>query len=723
MGIFSRLLLSIFLLTALLLSMFGGTLYLLDMQRTDALVINLAGRQRMLSQKIAKEVLQRLCLPADHPDAAAVEKTAMKSRTVFERTLKALSAGGQAPASLDPAGVQVMLPSAADNVGAQLRLVGQEWNKYVELLDAPLKAPDKIVVQGNVVLASMNAAVDLMQANAESKHAMLEKMQLAGCALGLLLAAGAIYTLYQHLRVPLRKFHDFATAVSGGNFDVTLSGKFVHELGVLRSAMEVMLGSLRTTLDEARENAQKASISAMDSMQATMEASRALEQAENSRKDAMREAAEALQDMTAALKFAMEELCDQVEDVTNGAVRQEERSASTATAMEEMNASIVEVARNAEESASQAQAARDRAVSGADLVAQVVRSISDVEHKSNIMVAILERLGVQAEDIGRVMNVINDIADQTNLLALNAAIEAARAGDAGRGFAVVADEVRKLAEKTMTATKEVGAAVQGIQGLTKETRSEMEASTAAVGVSTRLAREAGASLTEIVGFVEETSARVAPIATASGEQTAASQSIAENMDDVARIAQGTTKGMQRSRTVLGEVSTLINRLNELINAMASGADLKTLAGKAVKSSENKSSSFFVWTDELNLGIPIIDQQHKVLFQMISDLFDAVSENRSKDALGGLLARLREYTVRHFGMEEEYFKRFGYEEIEAHMAYHHKLTDQVIDFEKKFNAGDGKIGPELLQFLKDWLIKHIMETDRKYVPFMKKHGVQ
>ena len=65
-----------------------------------------------------------------------------------------------------------------------------------------------------------------------------------------------------------------------------------------------------------------------------------------------------------------------------------------------------------------------------------------------------------AEGIGRIMNVISDIADQTNLLALNAAIEAARAGDAGRGFAVVADEVRKLAEKTMTATKEVGDAIR-----------------------------------------------------------------------------------------------------------------------------------------------------------------------------------------------------------------------------------------------------------------------
>jgi hypothetical protein len=126
--------------------------------------------------------------------------------------------------------------------------------------------------------------------------------------------------------------------------------------------------------------------------------------------------------------------------------------------MEEMTATVLEVAKNAGEAAETAGSARTKAQDGAQVVSRVVTSMSDVQTQSNQLKDDMAKLGKQAEGIGRFMTVITDIADQTNLLALNAAIEAARAGDAGRGFAVVADEVRKLAEKTMQASKEVGEA-------------------------------------------------------------------------------------------------------------------------------------------------------------------------------------------------------------------------------------------------------------------------
>ncbi len=108
----------------------------------------------------------------------------------------------------------------------------------------------------------------------------------------------------------------------------------------------------------------------------------------------------------------------------------------------------------------------------------------------------MAELGTQAQGIGQIMNVIADIADQTNLLALNAAIEAARAGDAGRGFAVVADEVRKLAEKTMTATNEVGSAIRGIQKSARKNIDNTEKATAAIEEGTGMARRSGDVLRE-----------------------------------------------------------------------------------------------------------------------------------------------------------------------------------------------------------------------------------
>ena len=193
--------------------------------------------------------------------------------------------------------------------------------------------------------------------------------------------------------------------------------------------------------------------------------------------------------------------------------------------MTEMNATVLEVARSAGEASEQSDKTREKADDGAKLVNQVVNSINMVNQVAVTLQNNMQELGSQAESIGGVMNVISDIADQTNLLALNAAIEAARAGEAGRGFAVVADEVRKLAEKTMSATHEVGSGIKAIQQSTRVNIDEVGSAVTSITEATGLANSSGRALGEIVALAPANSAVVASTATAAEEQSAKSEEI------------------------------------------------------------------------------------------------------------------------------------------------------------------------------------------------------
>ncbi|MFW6235809.1 MAG: methyl-accepting chemotaxis protein, partial [Desulfovibrionales bacterium] len=257
---------------------------------------------------------------------------------------------------------------------------------------------------------------------------------------------------------------------------------------------------------------------------------------------------------------------------------QKDRVTESATAMEEMNATVLEVARNSQQAATHADEASSRVREGSKALKQLISEIQEVAGVINGLDRRVGELSSQADNIGQVISVINDIADQTNLLALNAAIEAARAGDAGRGFAVVADEVRKLAEKTMAATTEVGEVIRSIQESSKEADQEMGKAAKNVQEVTSRATTSGDLLQEILSLVEETSFQVQSIASAVEQQSAASEQISRAMTEVDSIASGTQSTMQFARQAIfhlkdqaEELSRLINTIQHLDEACAADA--------------------------------------------------------------------------------------------------------------------------------------------------------
>ena len=235
--------------------------------------------------------------------------------------------------------------------------------------------------------------------------------------------------------------------------------------------------------------------------------------------------------------------------------------------MEEMTATILEVAKTAAAASDFSVKTKAKAEEGAAEVQHAVSSIQNVQTMSLAMKSDIAKLAEQAEAISHIMRVISDIADQTNLLALNASIEAARAGDAGRGFAVVADEVRKLAEKTMASTLDVGQSVTGIQKSVSESIAQVEQAVVLIGTVTEEATRSGEMLFEIVNMADSTSDQVRTIATSSEEQAATCEAINKAIAEINSIANQTTSAMHEANSALSGMVEQVHSMNELIADM------------------------------------------------------------------------------------------------------------------------------------------------------------
>lgn len=272
-------------------------------------------------------------------------------------------------------------------------------------------------------------------------------------------------------------------------------------------------------------------------------------------------------EISSRVAAASEQLSAQVEQISRGAEVQRSRIESTASAMEEMNATVLEVARSAGQASEQSEGTRQKANDGAHLVDRVVQSINQVNNVALALQDNMKELGTQAEGIGGVMNVISDIADQTNLLALNAAIEAARAGEAGRGFAVVADSVRQLAEKTMAATHEVNNNITAIQKSTQKNITEVGNAVKSVVEATTLADQSGIALKEIVQLASSNSAVVASIATAAEEQSATSEEINRSVEEINNVVGETTEGIIQSAAAVQELSHMAQQLRQVMEGL------------------------------------------------------------------------------------------------------------------------------------------------------------
>ncbi|KAF0233744.1 MAG: methyl-accepting chemotaxis [Desulfovibrionaceae bacterium] len=473
-------------------------------------------------------------------------------------------------------------PGARDEAWEELKNAWEAWltrhDKVLELLAADMRfgAMALSMREARAALNRVEAALDTMQgrerAEAQAFVALaLPQAQrdrlllLVASAIALFTSLGFGLHVTRNISRPLRKTLAFAERVAAGDFTAELTVKRRDELGKMADALRIMVLELQKEIALAEERGEEATSEAERARQAVEEARQAGLRAELSRREGMRQAGSRMGLVVERLGSASQELAAQVEQSARGAEEQSRLSMRTAADMERLIASVAGTDTGAAKAADTADAARTKAMAGAEAVELVTRDVAVVQERAKVLRRSMDTLHAKSEDIGRIISVIDDIADQTNLLALNAAIEAARAGDAGRGFAVVADEVRKLAEKTQAATKQVDAAIRGIQMETGSSLEQVDLASRAVDEATEQAGASASALAEIVELASRAAAEVRDIAQSARQQAASGREVSASVQDMRRISEETSRVMEESARAVSELAQQAHNLSGIVD--------------------------------------------------------------------------------------------------------------------------------------------------------------
>jgi len=281
-----------------------------------------------------------------------------------------------------------------------------------------------------------------------------------------------------------------------------------------------------------------------------------------------------LRDLISELKAVSEQTKQQGEiaqhiaiDTKHNVQSQFQEIESVVTAMNEMSATALEVARASEQSAQQADEINSLVVSSESSLSSAMTQVKTMSEEIKEANQAVEKVASRSKDITQILDVIRTISEQTNLLALNAAIEAARAGEHGRGFAVVADEVRALASKTRSSTDDISQLIDSLLSEVGNASTVIEKGVVRAQNAVDETSVAFDALHSVVVKVDEITNQITHIATAAEEQSLVTEEINRNLtlisDAASQLADLSTQAGDSSEALNALVAQQDNELNKL----------------------------------------------------------------------------------------------------------------------------------------------------------------
>jgi len=501
------------------------SLYFLAAQEQDGPVINVAGRQRMLSQKMTKESLA----VAAQLNEQQARQDLTKTRQLFDTSLSALINGNATmgiPQTHEP------------KIKAQLKHVEDLWREFsaniqtIERAQVDSATFDNAlnhVLNNNVtLLKQMNAAVQLYEQAAKQKVGTLKLILYAGICGVLVVFVVCWITITQLIIKPVQQLIAMIKGLEAGHLDQRLRMNRCDEIGVMASTMDAFADNLEDEILTAFRKLSEGDF--------TFEA-----------KGLIREPLAA---SNASLNDSMGRVQMAAEQISGGADQISDTSQTLSQAATEQASSLEEITSSMAEMGSRTKHNADNAVQVNQLTGQARQVAEKGNRQMHEMVEAMSDINHSAQDISKIIKVIDEIAFQTNLLALNAAVEAARAGQHGKGFAVVAEEVRNLAARSAKAASETATLIEG--------------SVAKAGNGSRIAEDTAGALDEIVTSISKVSDLVSEISASSDEQAQGISQISVGLTQIDEVTQSNTSNAVECAATSEELAAQANDLREML---------------------------------------------------------------------------------------------------------------------------------------------------------------
>nr|CRH04689.1 putative Methyl-accepting chemotaxis protein [Candidatus Magnetococcus massalia] len=582
-----------------------GTIQIMELESSDAATINMAGRQRMLSQKAAKELLLIISFAKGSQERAKHEADLKRTMRLFDVTLKALMTGGRTATVLDPDSdkkAQMINPSKA--MLKQLKVVDGVWGKYQVTIDKLLKLEpqaERVALLSQLrnesitLLKNMHKGVGIVASESKARiDAVVSNLIISSVisifigGLILLFTLWRQITLNQQVRKISHHLDLLATGDLSNRMHSDLAGEFRIFVERLNTMTTQLVWILRTmgVQSQTIKGVVSELVPLRDSLKDDALSNHRLAREVALENDSLDAEINSLNDFIYKAKESISNVAESAEQLAGSVVHiaQSAETASVnvntmASAAEEMNSNITQVNSNlgsVSQSVGNVTTAVEALNDSLTNIEQSCRSADEMsaaagQHTEETL-EVMHSLGGAAREIDKVIKMINNIAEQTNMLALNAAIEAAGAGEAGKGFAVVANEVKELAGQTAEATKMIQAQVSEIQNRTE------------------IAVEATQGVTDIVGQLAETNRSITDAVDSQGDAVA---DIARSMEEVSMATGDVTRNAEELASASQEVAkSAIEAANETQNIAMGANDLSdhaqrvnTQMGEAADSSD------------------------------------------------------------------------------------------------------------------------------------------